>query len=101
MISPIAGGIVVRVRVVTRASRPGAVGIREGELVVRLRSAPVDNAANDELVERIADIFGVPRRAVAVASGERSRSKRVSVAGIDEATANARLKSQLSGLTNS
>ena len=91
MIQQVKDGIVIRVRVVPRADRPGVAGTREGELVVRLQSAPIANAANDELIERIAQLFRVPKRSVAIAGGERSRSKRVLVAGVDAATAAARL----------
>jgi uncharacterized protein (TIGR00251 family) len=60
-------------------------------VLVRLQAPPVDGAANAELIEVIADTLQVPKRAVAIVAGDRSRSKRVSVAGIDCATAEARL----------
>jgi uncharacterized protein (TIGR00251 family) len=91
MIQASANGIVVDVRVVPRAGRTGVAGTRGGRLLVRLAAAPVEGAANDELIEVMADLFGVPRRAVAIVAGERGRQKRVSVAGIDPATAAARL----------
>jgi uncharacterized protein (TIGR00251 family) len=91
MIQPVADGVEIRVRVVTRASRPGLSGVRDGELTVRLQSAPIDNAANDELVERLARILGVPKRSISIRSGERSRSKRVHVAGADVETVRSRL----------
>jgi uncharacterized protein YggU (UPF0235/DUF167 family) len=91
VIQQVADGVVLSVRVVTRASRPGPAGVRAGALVVRLQSAPVDNAANDELLERLAALLGVPRRVASIASGGRSRSKRVFIAGMDAATAMQRL----------
>ena len=92
MIHPSGRGIVIDVRVVTRASRPGLAGWRDGALVVRLQSAPVENAANGELVERLAKALGVPKRAVSIVSGDRSRTKRVSVTGMDVETAGSRLR---------
>ena len=51
-------------------------------MLVRLGTAPVDGAANAELVEVLAGTFRVPRRNVTLIAGERSRSKRVRVVGV-------------------
>jgi uncharacterized protein len=83
VIESTADGVVIAVRVVPRAGRSGIAGTRGGALLVRLNAPPVEGAANDELIEVIADTLGVPRRAVTIVSGERSRSKRVRVAGVD------------------
>lgn len=91
MIEPSENGIVLAVRVIPRAGRSGLAGTRDGALLVRLASAPVEGAANDELVETLARALGVPRRSVTIASGARSRSKRVHVAGIGVDAARARL----------
>lgn len=93
--SPVAGGVLLRVHVVPRAGRSGIAGTRDGALLVRLNAAPVAGAANAELIETIADAIGVPKRAVSIASGEKSRRKAVRVSGvsIDE------VRSRLSGLT--
>ena len=74
-----------------RAGRSGLAGVREDRLLVRLNAAPVDGAANAELIEVIARACDVPRRAVEIVEGERSRQKRVRVAGLDVATAESRL----------
>jgi uncharacterized protein (TIGR00251 family) len=66
-------------------------GRRGDALLVRLAAAPVEGAANVELVEVIAELFGVPKRAVSIVAGEHSRQKRVSVVGVDLATASSRL----------
>lgn len=95
MISAAAGGVDIHVRVVPRASRPGLAGIRDNTIVVRLQSAPVDNAANEELIERVAAALRVAKRDVSIVSGEKSRSKRLHVANIDVATATTILNSQL------
>ena len=87
MIDGTADGVVLHVRVIPRAGRAGLDGTRDGALVVRLKSAPVDGAANAELVAVVADAFGVPKRAVTILSGERARGKRVRIAGISAAAA--------------
>lgn len=69
----------VKVRVVPRASKPGIAGVRDGALLVRLQSPPVDGAANAELIELIAKAFGAAKRDVSMESGERSKLKRVAI----------------------
>ena len=89
MIEATDDGILMAVRVVPRAGRSGLAGTRDDAVLVRLAAAPVDGAANDELVVVIAAAFGVPRRDVAIVSGERSRHKRIRVRGIDAVAAAA------------
>ena len=72
----------IQVRVIPRAGRSGFAGTRDGALLVRLAAAPVDGAANAELIEVIAKAVGVPKRAVTIVTGERSRTKTVSVDGV-------------------
>jgi uncharacterized protein YggU (UPF0235/DUF167 family) len=70
------------VRVVPRASPAGVAGTREGAVLVRLGAAPVDGAANAELVATLAQALGLPRRAVSLTAGARARQKRVRVDGL-------------------
>jgi uncharacterized protein YggU (UPF0235/DUF167 family) len=53
-----------------------------GALKVKLNAAPVDGAANDELVDLLAEWLGVAPRAVTIVQGAAARSKLVEVAGI-------------------
>jgi len=85
--------ISITVRVIPRASKPGIAGTRDGALLVRLQSPPVEGAANSELVEVIASAFDVPKRDVEIVSGEHSKLKRVEIAGIDDRRAAAALQS--------
>jgi uncharacterized protein (TIGR00251 family) len=71
------------VRVIPRAGRSGFSGLRDGALLVRLAAAPVDGAANDELIALLARTLHVPKRDITIVSGERSRAKRVRVAGMN------------------
>jgi uncharacterized protein (TIGR00251 family) len=84
-------GISLRVRVQPRASKDALAGEREGALVVRLTAPPVEGAANEALARVLGRALGVPPSAVRVVSGTTGRHKRVSVAGLDAATARARL----------
>ena len=87
MIQSTAGGIIIDVRVIPRAAKSGVAGTRGDALLVRLNAPPVEGAANAELIDVVAAALDVPRRSVAIVAGERSRSKRVRVAGIDAETA--------------
>ena len=91
MIASTPEGVAIAVRVIPRAGRSGLAGTRGGALLVRLQSPPVEGAANEELIEVLARALQVPKRAVTIVSGDRSRQKRVRVTGIDAATAAARL----------
>ena len=81
----------IDVRVIPRAGRSGFAGLRDGALLVRLAAAPVDGAANDELIALVARALHLPKRDVVIISGERSRSKRIQVAGMNRAQVIAHL----------
>jgi hypothetical protein len=75
------------IRIVPRAAKAGVAGVRAEAVLVRVAAAPVDGAANAELVDTLARALGLPRRAVQITAGATSRSKRVHVEGLtrDEA----------------
>ena len=90
-------------RVTPRASKPGIAGTRDGALLVRLASPPVEGAANSELIDVLAKALGVPKRDVTIVSGEHSRLKRVAVNGLtgqDAARALQSLGGSPGGLLN-
>ena len=79
------------VHVQPRAARSELAG-RHGDAVkVRLHAAPVDGAANDELVRLLAETLGVSRQAVRIVRGHGARRKTVEVDGLDETALRARL----------
>ncbi len=75
-------GVEFTVRVVPRASKSAVAGEYESALRVRIASAPVDGAANDELIRLLAKKFGTPKSSVAIVSGKTSRTKRIRIAGL-------------------
>ena len=93
--TPTPSGASCTIRVTPRAGRTALAGVRNDQLIVRLAAAPVDGAANTALVAWLADAFHLPARAVAVASGQRSRTKRVVFEGITPAALDARLAAVL------
>ena len=76
------GSLTFKVRVVPRASRSEVVGEHDGALRVRIAAAPVDGAANEELVRTLAHAFKVARGAIEIVAGHTSKLKTVSVTGV-------------------
>lgn len=75
------GGLSFLVRVQPRASRNEIDGEWQGALRIRLNVPPVEGRANEALRRFLADCLNVPLGAVKIASGLRSRVKRVEVQG--------------------
>ena len=78
------GLVIFVVRVTPRASRDSIEGEYQGALKVRLTAAPITNRANEALKRLLAACLNVPVSAVRIVIGEKSRNKRVSVAGSPE-----------------
>ena len=85
------GGCTLAVRVIPRAKRTEVVGARANALLVKLTAPPVEGAANEALVAFLAGRLGVPKRALMLVSGTRSREKRVAIDGVSAAEVARRL----------
>jgi len=59
---------------------------------VKLAAAPVDDAANEALIDVLARAFDLPRRSVRLVSGARSRTKRVELVGVSAEAIGRRLE---------
>ncbi len=80
-----AEGTVINVKAQPRSSRAGVDGLIGDAVKVRVKCAPVDGKANKELVETLADAFGLPKGRVAFKSGETSKQKRILLMGVTAA----------------
>jgi uncharacterized protein len=69
------------VRVHPRAARTAITGTVGEALKLSLSSPATDGRANVALGEFFAEVFSVPRSAVQVLAGERSRNKVIRIAG--------------------
>ncbi len=76
------GTVSFMVRVQPRASRDEIVGEYLDGLKIRLTAPPIDDRANEALRKLLATRLKVPLAAVRIASGERSRTKRMEVHGV-------------------
>lgn len=86
-------GTRLRIKVQPRASRT-EIGEPAGDLLkVRVTAPPVDHAANEAVLELLADSLGVRRGAVQLVRGQSSRQKLVLVTGLTPDEVLARLTS--------
>lgn len=76
------GSVRLRVHVQPRASRNEVAGVHGDAVKVRVQAPPVEGAANEAVCSTLALALGVPRRNVAVISGQQSRAKVVAIAGM-------------------
>lgn len=63
------------------ARRTEVAGLHGDRLKIRLAARAVDGAANEALVEFLAEVLQTRKRDIRIESGETSRQKRVSVTG--------------------
>jgi hypothetical protein len=79
MLRAAAGGVTLRVRAQPGAKRTAIAGVygegTEAQLKIAVQAPPVEGRANAALIEFLAGIFSIPKSAVAILSGQSSRSK--------------------------
>ena len=80
--SETAEGTILNVKAQPRSSKAGVDGLLGDAVKVRVRCSPVDGKANRELVETLADAFGLPKGRVVFKSGETSKQKRILLMGV-------------------
>jgi hypothetical protein len=74
------GRIRIRVRIQPGAQRNELLGWNPaGELRIRIAAPPREGEANKELVAFLAKHFGLAKRDIEIASGEKSRVKTISI----------------------
>jgi uncharacterized protein (TIGR00251 family) len=76
--------------------QPGArqtqwAGWHDGRPKLQLKAPPVDGAANQALIEFVAQWLSVPKSRVRLQAGQQSRFKRLAIDGVDEAELERRL----------
>ena len=82
LVVPVQGGVRLQLHIQPRAARTEFVGRFGDALKVRIKSPPVDDSANDELVRFLAKSLGIPRARVELITGHRGRRKTVRVDGV-------------------
>lgn len=93
-----ATSVSLSVHVQPKASRTRIAGLHGEALKLCITSPPVDGKANAAVIQFFAKLFKIPRAAVTIASGEASRDKRIILAGVSMAQAEAVLQPLLAPL---
>ena len=73
----------IAVRIQPRAGANCVCGVQGGRLKIRIAAAPVDDAANGQLLRFMAGLFRVPQGAVRLLRGRNSRDKLLAVDGAE------------------
>lgn len=79
------------IKAIPNAPRNAVAGWLGDALKVRVHALALEGRANDELCEFLADTLGLPRRAVTVVHGDKSRQKVLAITGLTLAEVRARL----------
>ncbi|MDT8273405.1 MAG: DUF167 domain-containing protein [Desulfomonilia bacterium] len=74
---------IIALKIIPHADRDAFDEIRENRLVVRLRAPAVDGKANTALVKFFSKRFGLAKSRISIIQGEKSRTKIVSLEGIE------------------
>ena len=69
----------IYVKVIPRSSKNEIVKISEGEYRVKITAPPVDNQANEMLVEILAEYFKAPKSLVKIVGGKTARTKIIDI----------------------
>ena len=89
-------GPVVRLHVQPGAGRTQVTGVFGTALKVRVAAPPEGGRANEAVLELLAESLGVDQKTLELTAGERSRSKRVLVRGVEPAALTRTLEDLLS-----
>ena len=82
----------IRVRLTPRSARDEIAGWQDDCLRVRVAAPPIEGKANSALERLLAKALGIPKTAVSVAAGGRSRDKTVVIDGLSQDEALKRLR---------
>ena len=84
----------LELKTIPNAPRNEVVGWLGAALKVKVHAPALEGRANDELLGFLAEKLGLPRRAVTLLRGDKSRQKVVRIAGLDLDAAKARLETK-------
>jgi uncharacterized protein len=83
--------VLLSIKVQPRAKRNELAGLLGSELKVRVTAPPVDSAANEAVLEFLAETLGIPPRQVTLVRGRTSTHKMIRIDGLAADAVSARL----------
>lgn len=81
----------LELKIIPNAPRNEVVGWLGSALKVKVHAPALEGRANDELLDFLAGHLDLPRRAITLLRGDKSRQKIVRIDGLDAATLRTRL----------
>jgi len=81
----------LELKIIPNAPRNEVVGWLGGALKVKVHAPALEGRANDELLDFLAGHLDLPRRAITLLRGDKSRQKIVRIDGLDAAALRTRL----------
>lgn len=81
----------IPVKVHPSAPKSEIAGFSDGILTVRVAAPPVENKANQELIELLSRALGVSQRSLTILKGHTSRNKLILIDGLNQDEARKRL----------
>ncbi len=85
------GTLILSLYVQPRAGKNELAGLHDGALKLRLTTPPVDGKANKAVIAFLAKKLKLPKSAVVLRNGLKSRRKQVQIIGLDEQMVRERL----------
>ena len=76
------GAIFFNVKVAPRSSQSEIVGELGGALKIKLKSPPVDGAANAEFIKVLSKHFGVSKSEIEIVGGQTSKLKLIKISNL-------------------
>jgi uncharacterized protein (TIGR00251 family) len=79
------------IKAIPNAPRNAVAGWLADTLKIKVHAPALEGRANEELCDFLAETLGLPRRAVTLIHGDKSRQKLVQIDGLDLASVKAKL----------
>lgn len=74
-------GLTLNIQVIPRSSKSEIVGIYNDCLKIKLKSPPVDDAANEELIKLLSNKLKVQKKNIEIIKGHTQKKKIISIYG--------------------
>jgi uncharacterized protein len=72
----------IEARIIPRSSRNEITSLDGGMVKIKVTAPPVDGMANSAVIELISKELKIPRKDIAIISGDKSKNKKIRVHGI-------------------
>ena len=86
---------ILRVHVIPNAKIDGVAGEHDGAIKIKLRAPAIEGKANTALVRFLADKLKLPRNAIVLQRGDKSRDKLVRIDGLTAEDVRTRMRAEL------